>query len=77
MAAGIGTYIVSDILNAVSALHRIRPVLPTEYYDKWTQLFLPGSSLKPMLYGIEVQVVWIAVTIGLAFYIFSRKDILV
>ncbi len=77
VAAGIGTYIISDILNAVSALHRIRPVLPTEYYDKWTQLFLPGASLSGMVHGIEVQVCWMAVTIGLAFYIFSHKDILV
>ncbi len=77
VAAGIGTYIISDILNAVSALHRIRPVLPTEYYDKWTQLFRPGASLAGMVHGIEVQACWLAVTIGLAFYIFSRKDILV
>jgi ABC-2 type transport system permease protein len=77
VAAGIGTYIISDILNAVSALHRIRPVLPTEYYDKWTQLFLPGTSLSGMVHGVEVQVCWMALTIGLAFYIFSRKDILV
>lgn len=77
VAAGIGSYIVSDILNAVSALHRIRPVLPTEYYDKWTQLFLPGASLSGLVHGVEVQVCWLAVTMGLAFYIFSRKDILV
>jgi ABC-2 type transport system permease protein len=76
VAAGIGTYVVSDILNAVSALHRIRPVLPTEYYDKWTQLFLPGASLSGMLHGVIVQVSWMAVTIGLAFFIFARKDML-
>jgi ABC-2 type transport system permease protein len=77
VAAGIGTYIVSDILNALSALQRIRPVLPTEYYDKWTQLFLPGASLSGMTHGVIVQVSWMAVTIGLAFYVFSQKDILV
>jgi ABC-2 type transport system permease protein len=76
VAAGIGTYIVSDILNALSALHQLRPVLPTEYYDKWTQLFLPGASLSGMIDGVIVQVSWMAVTIGLAFYVFSRKDIL-
>ncbi len=77
VSAGIGSYIVSDILNAVNALHRVRPVLPTEYYDRWTQLFRPGASLDGMVHGVEVQVCWIAVTMGLAFYIFSRKDILV
>jgi ABC-type transport system involved in multi-copper enzyme maturation permease subunit len=51
-------------------------VLPTEYYDKWTQLFLPGASLSGMIDGVIVQVSWMAVTIGLAFYVFSRKDIL-
>jgi len=54
VAAGIGTYIVSDILNALSALHAIRPVLPTEYYDRWTQLFVPGASLSGMVDGVIV-----------------------
>jgi len=77
VAAGIGTYIVSDILNALSALHAIRPVLPTEYYDRWTQLFVPGASLSGMVDGVIVQVCWLVVTIGLAFFIFAQKDILV
>jgi ABC-2 type transport system permease protein len=77
VAAGIGSYIVSDILNALGSLHRIRPVLPTEYYDQWTRLFLPGASLSGMEHGVIVQVGWMIATIVPAFYIFSRKDILV
>jgi len=77
VAAGIGSYIVSDILNALGSLHRIRPVLPTEYYDQWTRLFLPGASPSGMEHGVIVQVGWMIATIVPAFYIFSRKDILV
>jgi len=29
-----------------------------------------------MVHGVIVQVSWMAVTIGLAFYVFARKDIL-
>ncbi len=77
VAAGIGSYIVSDILNALGSLHRIRPVLPTEYYDQWTRLFLPGASLSGMEHGVIVQVGRMIATIVPAYNIFSRKDILV
>jgi len=76
MASGIGLYIVSAILDALSGLSRIHPLLPVHYLQAWTNLFVPGSSLKGMVDGVVSAAIWGAVPLLLAFRIFQRKDIL-
>lgn len=76
VAAGFGIEVVSAILDAVPGLEGIRPGLPTNYLSAWTALFTPGSSTAGMVHGLVVQVPWLAVTLGLAFYRFARKDVL-
>jgi ABC-2 type transport system permease protein len=76
MASGIGLYIVSAILDALSGLSRIHPLLPVHYLQDWTKLFVPGSSLDGMARGAISAAIWGIVPILLAFRIFQRKDIL-
>jgi ABC-2 type transport system permease protein len=76
MASGIGLYIVSAILDALSGLSRIHPLLPVHYLQDWTNLFVPGSSLAGMARGAVSAAIWGVVPILLAFRIFQRKDIL-
>ena len=77
LSAGIGTYIISDILASIPSLHVIWPVLPTEYYDRWTDLFDPGAPLTGMVHGVVSQLGWLAVTLVCAFAVFERRDVLV
>jgi len=76
MASGIGLYIVSAILDALSGLARIHPLLPVHYLQDWTNLFIPGSSLQGMVHGVIAAAIWGVVPLLLAFRIFQRKDIL-
>jgi len=76
MASGIGLYIVSAILDALSGLSRIHPLLPVHYLQSWTNLFVPGTSLEGMVHGVISAAIWGVVPLLLAFRIFQRKDIL-
>lgn len=76
MASGIGLYIVSAILDALSGLSRIHPLLPVHYLQAWTNLFVSGSSLQGMWHGVISAVIWGLVPLLLAFRVFQRKDIL-
>lgn len=76
MASGIGLYIVSAIIDAISGLSRIHPVLPVHYLEAWTHLFVPGSSLGAMVKGAIVAAIWFVVPLAVAFRVFQRKDIL-
>jgi ABC-2 type transport system permease protein len=76
--AGFGLYIVSVILDAITSLGSIRYVLPTHYFDAWTDLFMhPGSGpTADMLRGTLLQVLYVLVFGGIAWWHFRRKDIL-
>lgn len=76
MASGIGLYIVSAILDAISGLSRIHPVLPVHYLEAWTNLFVPGESLPGLTKGVLVAAIWFFVPLLFAFRVFQRKDIL-
>ncbi|MGO9334501.1 MAG: ABC transporter permease [Acidimicrobiales bacterium] len=76
MSSGIGLYIVSAILDALSGLSRIHPLLPVHYLEAWTNLFVPGTSLQGMLHGVISAGIWGVVPLLLAFRVFQRKDVL-
>jgi len=76
MSSGIGLYIVSAILDALSGLSRIHPLLPVHYLEAWTNLFVPGTSLQSMLHGVISAGIWGVVPLLLAFRVFQRKDVL-
>jgi ABC-2 type transport system permease protein len=76
--AGFGLYIVSVILDAITSLGSIRYVLPTHYFDAWTNLFTnPGHGpTADMLRGTLLQILYVLVFGGIAWWHFRRKDIL-
>lgn len=76
VGAAIGLYIVSQILDAITSLGSIRYVLPTHYLDSWDALFFRHGPNADMLRGVLLQVAYIVVFCGLAFWRFQRKDIL-
>ena len=68
--------VVSEILDQVSALGTIRNGLPTHYWLSWLDLLVDPVDASHMTTGLLAMVPWVAVPLGLAFWNFSRKDIL-
>ena len=68
--------VVSEILDQVSALGTIRNGLPTHYWLSWLDLLVDPVDASHMTTGLLAMVPWVAVPLALAFWNFSRKDVL-
>jgi ABC-2 type transport system permease protein len=75
IGATIGVYIVSEILDAITALGRVRYAFPTHYLGSWTPMFTDNRYPHDMLVGIVLQVVYVVVAGAAALIVFHRKDI--
>jgi ABC-2 type transport system permease protein len=75
-SAAFGLYITSAILDAIPAIGVIRNVFPTHYNDAWRDLFLKNSVNGNMARGALLQVAYIVVFCGVAWWYFRRKDIM-
>ncbi|MCW2623224.1 MAG: transporter integral rane protein, partial [Frankiales bacterium] len=67
--------ILSNILDAVTALGRVRSVLPTHYAFAWTDTLLPEVAWDQMVKGALWAVGYSAVLLAVAFWHFARKDV--
>jgi len=75
--SAVAVYIVSQVLDSISAIGRIRSVLPTHYYDAWTTMFVRGSGpTSDMARGALLVIPYTIVFLGVAWWWFGRKDIL-
>ena len=73
-AVGLG--VVSQILDAITPLGRIRSILPTHHLEAWRHLFLPFTgSTQEMWKGVVLQVPYVVVCLAVAWWWFQRKDI--
>jgi ABC-2 type transport system permease protein len=71
----IGVYIVSEILDAISQLGRVRYAFPTHYLDSWSSMFTENRFSHDMVAGIVVQLAYLVVFGAAAILWFHRKDI--
>jgi len=67
--------IVSNILDAVTALGDWRNVLPTHYSYAWTDVLSPDISWDQMAQGVLWSLGYSLVLLTLAWWHFDRKDI--
>jgi ABC-2 type transport system permease protein len=74
--AGVGLYLVSQILNNISSLDPISFVFPTHYMDAWTDLFQGSGPTGDMLRGTLLQIPYVVVFGTFAWWHFRRKDVL-
>jgi ABC-2 type transport system permease protein len=75
--SGVGLYIVSQILDGISSLGSVRYVLPTHYFDTWSDLFTRnGSTNGDLVRGLLLPLAYITIFGGVAWWWFRRKDIL-
>lgn len=67
--------ILSNILDAVTALGDLRQVLPTHYQYAWLDALGPTIAWDAMARGALWSVAYSVVLLALAFWHFGRKDI--
>ena len=67
--------IVSNILDAISALGSIREWLPTHYANAWLGALATDIDWTSMARGAAYSIVAFALCVGYAVYRFDRKDI--
>jgi ABC-2 type transport system permease protein len=75
VGGAVGLVIVSDILDAVTALGGWRKFLPTHWQFSWLDALQPQITWGAMLQGASVSVAYALVLFALAFRRFASKDI--
>jgi ABC-2 type transport system permease protein len=75
VAAGVGLAIMSEILDAITPLGRIRSVLPAHYWHAWESMFSSSISVDHMVRGTLLQVPYVVVFLAAAWWWFHRKDV--
>ncbi|HKB31879.1 MAG TPA: ABC transporter permease subunit [Streptosporangiaceae bacterium] len=75
VGGAVGLVIVSNILDAVTALGSWRQILPTHWQFAWLDAMQPQISWGAMIEGASVSVSYALVLFALAFRRFRMKDI--
>jgi ABC-2 type transport system permease protein len=75
IGATVGVYIVSEILDGITQLGRVRYFFPTHYIDSWETMFTDNRYSHDMITGVIVQLAYLAVFGTIAVVWFRRKDI--
>jgi ABC-2 type transport system permease protein len=75
VGGAVGLTIVGNVLDAVTALHSWRDVLPAHWQYAWLDAIQPTTQWTGMLQGASVSVSYALVFTALAFRGFRTKDI--
>jgi ABC-2 type transport system permease protein len=75
VGGAVGLVIVSDILDAVTALGSWRQILPTHWQFAWLDAMQPQISWGGMIEGAAVSVSYALILFAIAFRHFATKDI--
>jgi ABC-type transport system involved in multi-copper enzyme maturation permease subunit len=75
VGGAVGLVIVSNILDAVTALGSWRELLPTHWQFAWLDVLQPQISWADMIQGSAISVSYALVLLALAFRRFRSKDI--
>ena len=68
-------WILSSILDQITALGDLRTLLPTHYSDAWMGLLSTPIQTEELLQGAISAIVYATLFWSVAFYRFTRKDI--
>ncbi|MYV98239.1 ABC transporter permease subunit [Streptomyces sp. SID3343] len=75
VGGAVGLVVVSNIVDAVTALGSWRDYLPTHWQFAWVDVLQPDPQWDGMIKGTAVSVAYALVFLALAFRHFGRKDI--
>jgi ABC-2 type transport system permease protein len=73
LGTAIAFVVAASILNAQSALHPVAVILPVHYWQDWTALFDPQANAH-LGTGAVAQIAAIAVAVGVAVLVLTRRD---
>jgi ABC-2 type transport system permease protein len=73
--AAVGLYIITVILDQITSLGSIRYGLPLHYFDAWSDLFSRNQFTDDMWRSIFLQVPYVILFCGIAWWWFRRKDV--
>jgi ABC-2 type transport system permease protein len=78
VAGGVGMTIISRVLNAdyLPGVGLLSPYLPNNDVDLWQHFFQQPAQTGGVLHFLFLQLVYVAVFGSLAWWWFSRKDVL-
>ncbi|SNY04728.1 ABC transporter permease [Paractinoplanes atraurantiacus] len=68
-------WILSSILDQITALGGIRNILPTHYSDAWMGLLSTPAQVDDLVKGAIAAICYATVCWSLAFWRFTRKDV--
>ncbi|WP_433088023.1 ABC transporter permease [Dactylosporangium sp. CA-052675] len=71
----LAALVASQLFTALDAAAAIRPYLPTRYWLAWIDFFREPILWRDIERGVGIQVVHVAVFLGLAWANFATKDI--
>lgn len=79
VAGGVGLTIVSRVLNAdyLPGVAVLNSYMPNNDVDLWLGFFQHPATTAGMVHFLELQVVYVAVSLTAAWWWFTRKDILI
>jgi ABC-2 type transport system permease protein len=75
VGGAVGLIIVSNILDAVTALGDWREFLPSHWMYAWTDALQPSIQWSGMIKGAAISVSYTVILLALAFRRFAAKDI--
>jgi ABC-2 type transport system permease protein len=76
VAGGVGLGVLSQILNNISALNGTSYIYPTHYLNFWQHLFFGAPQTGNLIRGALLQLPYVVVFLGIAWWWFNRKDVL-
>lgn len=78
VAGGVGLTIVSRVLNSdyLPGVAVLNPYMPNNDVDLWQHFFQQPEQTAGMVHFLLLQVAYVAVSLSIAWWWFTRKDIL-
>lgn len=75
IAAPVVVGFVMQLIGSMGGAEALRPYLPTTAYEAWHGFLAAPAFTGPFLTGLLASVIWTAVTLGISWTLFRRRDI--
>jgi ABC-2 type transport system permease protein len=75
VAAPVVLGMIMQLVGAMGGAEALRPFLPTTAYEAWHGFLASPTFFGPFTTGLITSAVWTALTLGVAWTLFRRRDI--
>jgi hypothetical protein len=74
LGASVALVVTANILDGQAWLHGLAAMLPVHYRLRWTELLDTGTSTAGLVAGTAVQAAVVAIALGVACAVLTRRD---